>query len=148
MISLRLPSGKFRFKSTEKGQAIFDSVRKKFVHLTPEEWVRQHVIHLLLSRKQIPQNLINIEKQLKVANTVKRYDIVTYNPDGSVYLIVECKAPNVAINQEVFDQIARYNLTIQAQYLMVTNGLEHYFCMMDYVNESYQFIKDLPDYTL
>lgn len=148
MVSLRLPSGKFRIKNTEKGHAIFDLVRKKFVHLTPEEWVRQHVIFLLLSRKQIPINLINVEKQLKVANTIKRYDIVTYNPDGSVYLIVECKAPNVSIDQHVFDQIARYNIAVKAQYLMVTNGLEHFFCKMNYVNESYEFIKDFPNYTL
>lgn len=148
MISLRLPSGKFRLKNTEKGQAIFDSVRKKFVHLTPEEWVRQHVIYLLLSRKQIPAHLINVEKQLQVAQTIKRYDILTFNPDGSVYLIVECKAPHIPIDQGVFDQIARYNLAVQAQYLMVTNGLEHYFCTMDYANESYQFIQDIPNYKL
>jgi type I site-specific restriction-modification system R (restriction) subunit len=147
-MSLRLPSGKFRIKNTEKGRAIFDSVRKKFVHLTPEEWVRQHVVHLLLSRKQIPLNLINVEKQLKVANTVKRYDVVTYNKDGSIFLIVECKAPSVKINQEVFDQIARYNRTAQAQFLMLTNGMDHYFCRMDYENESYDFIPDLPNYQL
>ncbi len=147
-MSLRLPSGTFRIKNTEKGRAIFDVVRKKFVHLTPEEWVRQHVVELLLSRKRIPHNLINIEKQLKVANTLKRYDIVTYNKDGSIHLIVECKAPQVKINQEVFDQVARYNLTLQSEYLMVTNGMEHYFCTMNYELQTYEFITDLPIYKL
>jgi predicted type IV restriction endonuclease len=147
-MSLRLPTGIFRIKNTEKGRAIFDCIRKKFVHLTPEEWVRQHVIHLLLSRKQIPKHLINIEKQLKVANTLKRYDIIAYNTDASIHLIVECKAPSVKIDQLAFDQIARYNLTVKAQYLMLTNGLEHYFCVMDYENETYHFIPDLPKYNL
>lgn len=148
MKPLRLPSGNFKVKSTEKGRVIFDQIRKKFVHLTPEEWVRQHVVLFLLSRKRIPQHLMNIEKQLIIAGTIKRYDIISYNKDGSIHLIVECKAPHIKIDQSVFDQVARYNLALNAQYLMVTNGMEHYFCTMDHVNQNYNFISDLPEYVL
>lgn len=148
MMPLRLPAGNFRVKSTEKGALIFDPIRKKFVHCTPEEWVRQHVVFFLLSRKRVPHNLINVEKQLVVAGTKKRYDVIVYNTDGSIYALVECKAPSVKITQDTFDQIARYNLALDAQYLMLTNGLEHYFCTMDYEAQHYYFITDLPAYTL
>lgn len=148
MKPLRLPAGNFRVKSTEKGRAIFDLIRKKFIILTPEEWVRQHVVLFLLTQKQIPHNLINVEKQLIIAGTTKRYDIISYNTDGSIHLIVECKAPEIKIDQSVFDQIARYNLALNAKYLMVTNGMEHYFCTMDYENQTYNFIADLPEYVL
>jgi predicted type IV restriction endonuclease len=148
MMPLRLPSGNFRVKSTEKGRLIFDPIRKKFVHCTPEEWVRQHVISFLLSQKRVPHNLINVEKQLLIAGTKKRYDILVYNTDGSIYALIECKAPSVSITQTVFDQIARYNLAVDAHYLMLTNGLEHYFCTMNYADQCYEFITDLPAYTL
>ncbi|EAS19028.1 conserved hypothetical protein [Flavobacteria bacterium BBFL7] len=147
MTPLRLPAGNFRVKSTEKGRLIFDQIRKKFVHLTPEEWVRQHVVFWLLSRKRIPHSLINVEKQLHVAGTKKRYDILIFNKDGSIYAVIECKAPQIKIDQSVFDQIARYNLALESEYLMVTNGMEHYFCTMDYEAQRYQFIQDLPAYT-
>lgn len=112
--------------------------------LTPEEWVRQHVIQFLISEKKYPKSLINIEKQLKLHETVKRYDIVVFEPNGNIHLIVECKAPSIPITQETFDQIARYNLVANATYLMVTNGLEHYYCQMDYENEKYVFLRELP----
>ncbi|MGJ8684853.1 MAG: type I restriction enzyme HsdR N-terminal domain-containing protein [Nonlabens sp.] len=146
MTPLRLPAGKFRVKSTEKGRLIFDPIRKKFVHLTPEEWVRQHVVFWLLSRKRIPHSLINVEKQLVIAGTKKRYDIIIFNTDGTIYGLIECKAPQIKVDQTVFDQIARYNLALESQYLMVTNGLEHYFCTMDYEQQRYQFIEDLPEW--
>jgi hypothetical protein len=114
--------------------------------LTPEEWVRLHVVQFLLNEKKYPKSLINVEKQLKLNNTTKRYDVVVYNNDGSIFLIVECKAPSIPINQLTFDQIARYNLALKAEYLMVTNGVDHYFCRMDFENERYVFLKDVPDY--
>ncbi|SRX55252.1 hypothetical protein AEQU1_02274 [Aequorivita sp. CIP111184] len=114
--------------------------------LTPEEWVRLHVVQFLFKEKNYPKSLINVEKQLKLNNTVKRYDVVVYNKDGSIFLIVECKAPAVPINQLTFDQIARYNLALGAEYLMVTNGLEHYYCQMDFENERYIFLKEIPNY--
>jgi hypothetical protein len=125
--------------------SIFDSIRKKFILLTPEEWVRQHVIEFLLIEKKYPKSLINVEKVVKVNGMNKRYDVVVFNSDGSIFLLIECKAPEVKIDQKTFDQIARYNLILNAQYLMVTNGLNHYFCEMDFENEKYSFLKELPD---
>ncbi len=148
MKALRLPPADFRVKSTEKGRLIFDPVRKKFVQLQPEEWVRQHIIHWLVNHKKIPLSLINVEKQLIIAGTTKRYDIVVFQPDASIEVIIECKAPYIPIDQAVFDQIARYNLAAQSKYLMVSNGMDHYFCTMDYTNQRYQFIEDLPNYKL
>jgi len=144
MQQLKFPVYSFRFKSSENKTLIFDEIRKKFIILTPEEWVRQHVLRFLISEKKYPKSLINVEKQLKVKDTIKRYDVVIYNRDGSIFLIVECKAPSIPITQQTFDQIARYNLVANATYLMVTNGLDHYYCQMDYENEAYVFLKDLP----
>lgn len=144
MLNLNFPKYNFRFKNSENKVAIFDVLRKKFVLLTPEEWVRQHVVQFLLKEKKLPQSLLNVEKQLKIHQLIKRYDVVAYNPDGSIHLIVECKAPSVPITQNTFDQIARYNLSVKATYLMVTNGLQHYFCQMDYEREKYHFLKDIP----
>ncbi|WP_424493966.1 type I restriction enzyme HsdR N-terminal domain-containing protein [Salinimicrobium sp. GXAS 041] len=144
MLSLNFPKYSFRFKNSENKVAVFDVLRKKFVLLTPEEWVRQHVVHFLLKEKSIPQSLLNVEKQLKVHQMVKRYDVVVFNTDGSIWMIVECKAASVPITQSTFDQIARYNLALKAEYLMVTNGLEHYFCQLDYEKEKYHFLQDIP----
>ena len=148
MQNLAFPAYNFRIKNNENKTAIFDIIRKKFIILTPEEWVRQHVIHFLIEEKKHPKSLINVEKELTVNGTKKRYDIVTYRPDGSIYLMVECKAPKVKITQHVFDQIARYNLALNASLLMVTNGLNHYYCTIDYDTESYHFLKELPNYAL
>ena len=137
----------FRFKNNENKTAIFDPIRKKFIILTPEEWVRQHVIQFLLEEKNIPLSLINVEKVLHINGLRKRYDIVVFNSDGSINILIECKAPSVQITQRTFDQIARYNMTMNAQLLMVTNGLEHFFCMMDFENQKYQFLPELPLYT-
>ena len=136
----------FRFKNSENKISIFDSIRKKFVILQPEEWVRQHCVQYLILEKNYPQSLINVEKELKVNDLKKRYDIVVFNTDGTIHIIVECKAPQIKINQDTFDQIARYNLALNATYLMVTNGLNHYYCQMDFKNERYQFLEDIPDY--
>ena len=128
--------------------AIFDEIRKKFIILTPEEWVRQHTIQFLIQQKKYPKQLLNAEKQLKVNGLTRRYDIVAYNPDGSINLIVECKAPSIKITQNTFDQIARYNLSLKAEQLMVTNGLNHYFCNLDYEAEKYHFLRDLSTYSI
>jgi len=145
---LNFPKYNFRFKSNENKTLIFDIIRKKFVVLTPEEWVRQHVLHFLISEKNYPISHINVEKQLKLHETVKRYDIVVFNPNGSIQIIVECKAPKIPITQLTFDQIARYNFVVNANYLFVTNGLEHYYCNMDFENEKYVFLKDIPEYSI
>lgn len=115
--------------------------------LQPEEWVRQHCIHFLTNEKKYPFSLINVEKVVHINGLNKRYDIVVYNPEGGIHLIIECKAPKVKISQSAFDQIARYNLTLKASFLMVTNGLNHYFCTMDNHLGVYDFLEDLPSYT-
>ena len=144
--NLNFPTYSFRLKNSENNTHIFDVVRKKFVVLQPEEWVRQHCIQYLIQEKNYPISLINIEKVILINGLKKRYDIVVFNPNGSLALVVECKAPKVKISQTTFDQIARYNLTLKAPYLMVTNGLNHYFCTMNYNNESFEFLETLPDY--
>jgi len=146
MQKLNFPAYAFRFKNSENKIAVFDEIRKKFVVLTPEEWVRQHVVQFLLTDKNYPKSYINVEKVLKINGITKRYDAVVFKPDGSIFLLIECKAPEVPISQNTFDQIARYNMTLKADYLMVTNGLNHYFCRMDFENEQYQFLRELPHF--
>lgn len=148
MQPLQFPPYQFRFKNSENKVAIFDEIRKKFIILTPEEWVRQHVVQYLVHDKTYPKSWINVEKIIKLNGLTKRYDVVVFKPDGSIFLLVECKAPEIKINQHTFDQIARYNLALKADYLMVTNGLEHYFCQMDYENEHYHFLQELPQLKL
>lgn len=144
MQPLNLPTYQFKIKSSENKQLIFDIIRKKYVVLTPEEWVRQHFVHYLIEEKYYPISLIAVEKQLTVNNLKKRFDILVFNTDGFPEIIVECKAPKIAINQDTFDQIARYNLTINSNFLVVTNGLSHYYCLIDTKNEQYNFLKDIP----
>jgi hypothetical protein len=146
MQKLNLPSYSFKLKSNEKHTLIFDNLRKKYLVLTPEEWVRQHVVRFLIKEKKYPASLIALEKQLIINNLKKRTDIVVFNKEGNPHIIVECKAPTIKINQDTFDQIARYNLKLNANYLMITNGLEHYFCQLDTTNETYVFLENIPDY--
>jgi len=114
--------------------------------LQPEEWVRQHVVHYLLEDKNYPLSLLNVEKQLLVNSIKKRYDIVVFDPQGGIEVLVECKSPKINITQDVFDQIARYNLQLRAKYLMVTNGMHNYYCKMDFEREQYTFLEDIPCY--
>jgi hypothetical protein len=146
MQKLNFPQYKFKFKNTENKIGIFAHLRKKFIVLTPEEWVRQHCVQFLIQEKKYPITLLSEEKKVEVNGMPKRYDILGFNNNGQVKLIVECKAPSVKITQSTFDQIARYNLSLNAEYLMLTNGLNHYFCKMDYTEQSYFFLKDLPEY--
>lgn len=147
MQTLNFPKYTFRFKSKENKTLIFDIVRKKYVVLQPEEWVRQHTLQYLSETKNYPLSLTNVEKQMTVNGLRKRYDIVIYNQDGSIKVLVECKAPSIAISQAVFDQVARYNMPLQAEFLMVTNGLQHYYCKMDFKNEKYRFLEEIPDFS-
>jgi len=143
---LNFPTYPFRIKNSENKLSIFDDIRKKFIVLTPEEWVRQHCVQFLMIEKKYPKSLINVEKELLINGRKKRYDIVVFNTDGSIHILIECKAPKINITQKTFDQIAQYNLKLNANLLMVTNGLSHYYCQMDYDNERYQFLRDIPEY--
>lgn len=147
MRALNFPTYVFRIKNSQNRQYIFDPVRKKFVLLQPEEWVRQHLLQYLVRDKGYPMALINVERQLLVNRLKKRYDLVVFRPDGSLFLLVECKAPTVAIDQATFDQIARYNLRLQARFLLVTNGLDHYCCELDHQHEKYSFLSEIPDFS-
>jgi hypothetical protein len=146
MQKLNLPNYKFKLKSNENKMLIFDNLRKKYMVLTPEEWVRQHFVQFLIEEKKYPVSLIALEKQLTINNRKKRTDILVFNKEGNHDIIVECKAPTIKITQATFDQIARYNLKLQANFLVVTNGIEHFYCKMDFVKETYVFLKEIPDY--
>jgi hypothetical protein len=146
MQPLNLPTYPFKIKSSENKYFIFDIVRKKYMVLTPEEWVRQHMIHYLISAKNYPISLIAVEKKVTVNKLTKRTDILVFNTKGTPHIIVECKAPSIKITQEAFDQIARYNLKLEANYLIVTNGLTHFYSFMDLKNECYVFLENIPNY--
>lgn len=144
MHKLNFPAYDFRFQKYQNKVRIFSKLRKKFIILTPEEWVRQHCVEYLIQEYNYSPQLMNEEKQIIVNGMSKRYDILVYKPNGTINLIVECKAPDVNISQDTFDQIARYNLSLDADYLMLTNGLNHYFCQLDYQNQTYIFLANLP----
>jgi len=146
MQKLNLPDVELKIKSKENKLFIFDPFRKKDILLTPEEWVRQHFANYLVAYKNYPASLTVLERELILNNTKKRTDILIYNTQGTPEIIVECKAMNVKITQTTFDQIARYNLKLNANYLIVTNGLEHYFCKMDFKKQQYIFLEDIPNY--
>lgn len=146
MQQLNLPTYQFKIKSSENKQLIFDKIRKKNVVLTPEEWVRQNFINYLIKEKKYPISLIAVEKQVIVNKLKKRFDILIFDKHGEHNIIVECKSPKIKITQDTFDQIARYNLQLNAEFLIVTNGLEHFYCKMDLINKEYLFLKDIPEF--
>ncbi len=146
MILLNFPEFSFRIRNGLKGEEIFDIIRKKFVALTDEEWVRQNCIAYLINEKSYPASLISVEKALKVNGLNKRTDVVIFTKDMLPRLIIECKAPHIPITNEVFSQIARYNMTLKVKFLLVTNGLLHYCCWIDFENEKFSFLENIPDY--
>lgn len=146
MIKLNLPPFEYKLKNSENKMFIFDVIRKKYIQLTPEEWVRQHWLHYLINKKHYPKSLIGVEKQVLVNKLKKRADIIIYNKFGKPNLVVECKAYNVKITQMVFDQIARYNLSLQAKFLVLSNGLNHFFAAFDSKTKSVTQIDDIPKY--
>jgi len=146
MFALNLPTFNAKISSYGKKSMIFDVIRQRYVTLTPEEWVRQHFVHYLMEHKGYPMSLLANEIQIKLNGTSKRCDTVLYNRDLSPQLIVEYKAPSVEITQKVFDQISRYNMVLRVDYLIVSNGLQHYCCRMDYEQQSYHFLPEIPNY--
>ncbi len=125
---------------------LFDEIRKKNIIITPEEWVRQHFVQYLIRHKNYPKTLIKLEGGHRLHGKAKRSDILVFNPDGEKILLVECKAPSINIDQKVFDQIARYNIVHKIALLAVSNGLQHYYCEIDFDKQQYRFINDLPVY--
>jgi len=145
-IPLNLPAYPFRIKKEAETFYIFDEIRKKFLVLTPEEWVRQHLVQYLISEKKYPKALFKLEGGMRLNQMQKRTDILIHDNSGRKILLAECKAPSVAITQSVFEQIARYNMTHQVPLLFVSNGLQHYSCKIDFDSRSYQFLEELPVY--
>ncbi|WP_299288170.1 type I restriction enzyme HsdR N-terminal domain-containing protein [uncultured Mucilaginibacter sp.] len=143
---LNLPPYPFQITERNKQFFLFDEIRKKTLLITPEEWVRQHFIQYLMLQKKYPKSLIQLEGGLKLNGQSKRSDILIFNSQGEKILLVECKAPSVKITQTVFDQIARYNIVHRVPLLAVTNGLEHFYCKIDFEQEKYFFVDELPDY--
>jgi type I site-specific restriction endonuclease len=146
MQTLNLPVAELRIRDNLGKQEVFDSIRKKFVVLTPEEWVRQHFIHYLTSQRNVPGSLIAVEASVHYHRLKKRSDILVYGRDGVPCLIVECKAPDVLVTQAVFDQVAMYNRELRVPYLAVTNGLVHFACHIDHTSGKIVFLKEIPIY--
>jgi len=144
MDSLNLPAYKYRLEKREGKLVIFDPIRKKFVVLTPEEWVRQHFIHFLASDLGYSLNRMSVETGNKYNQLQKRSDILFYDERMNPLVIVECKAPSIKITQAAFDQISVYNKTIKAKLLIVTNGLAHYACFFDSKNQKVNFLDEIP----
>ena len=149
MHKLNLPDFTPRMREEKSGkQEIFDPVRKKFVRLTPEEWVRQNFLNFMVSYLGFPASLIVVEAELTYNQLKKRFDILACLTDGTPCLVVECKASAVEVTQAVFDQVAMYNMTLLVDYLVVTNGLTHYACRIDHDKRTYTFLKDIPTFDL
>lgn len=141
---LNFPKVDFRFQKNGKGALqIFDIIRKKFVDMTPEEWVRQHIIHYLILHKQVPHSMISVEKQLLLNKTKRRTDIVVFNSTLKPVLIIECKAPQITIDQLTINQALRYNLELQVPSIFLSNGLQHVFITLG--NEPI-ILKEIPNY--
>lgn len=146
MLSLNLPTFAAKVKEKDGKHVIFDPVRRKFVALTPEEWVRQHFVNYLISDKGYPKELLANEVPLKLNGTSKRCDTVAYNCFLTPLMIVEYKAPHIEITSSVFDQIVRYNMVLHVRYLAVSNGISHFCCKIDYENLTYSFLEGIPEY--
>jgi type I site-specific restriction endonuclease len=146
MQRLNLPEVELRIRTNGERKEVFDDIRKSFVALTPEEWVRQHFVHYLVDQKLVPRSLIAVEASLTVNRMKKRADIIVYRKNGTPCLIVECKAPEVKMTQAAFDQAAVYNMSLQVPYLVVTNGLTHFACRIDKDKGKIEFLKELPEY--
>ena len=146
MYELNLPKYGIKIANENGHLTIFDVLRRKYVALTPEEWVRQHFVHYLIGHKGYPQTLMANEIQLAIGNKKLRCDSVLYDRSLKPRMIIEYKAPTVNITQKVFDQITVYNMLLHVDYLVVSNGIKHYCCQMDYDNQKYLFLKDIPDY--
>lgn len=146
-MQLNLPTFDYQIRRDNDGVTrIFDCLRGKFVALTPEEWVRQHFVNFLITLRAYPRGLMANEVSLKLNRTSRRCDTLIYSRAGQPLAIVEYKAPSIAVTQAVFDQIARYNSVIGAEYLIVSNGMSHYCCRYDPTRRSYSFLKEIPLY--
>ena len=146
MFRLNLPQYEINITEKDGKRLIFDFLRRKYVALTPEEWVRQHFTHYLVEHKGYPKALLGNEVELQIGDKKLRCDTLLYNKEAQPRIIIEYKAPTVKLQQKTFDQISAYNLLLRVDYLIISNGLEHYCCQMDYEQRQYRFLPDIPDY--
>lgn len=146
MVSLNLPACEFLVRKKNNKPYILDEVRKKYVLLTSEEWVRQHFVRFLVLHKNCPSGLISLEKTFIQNDISRRSDIIVYNRSAEALMLVECKAPEVSITQQVFDQALSYNLVVKAPYLLVSNGLNHFCIFQDFKNNSWKFLEEIPNF--
>ena len=146
MFRLNLPQYEIKISEKDGKRMIFDFLRRKYVALTPEEWVRQHFVHFLIEHKGYPKGLIGNEIELQIGAKRLRCDSILYNKMAQPQMIIEYKAPTIPIQQKVFQQITTYNLLLKVDYLIVSNGIQHYCCKMDYDNQKCLFLKDIPKY--
>lgn len=146
MQQLNLPEYTFRIKTEDGKTMIFDAIRRKFVALTPEEWVRQNFIEYLKTEKNYPASLMAVEKQITINQMQRRFDLLVYSRSHQPCLIAEFKAPDVKITQDVFDQVVRYNMALKVAGIIVSNGLQHFACKMDYANNTYSYLREIPGY--
>ena len=144
MKRLNFPNYEFRLKKEGQKRFIFDLIRKKYIQLSSEEWVRQNCIRFLIEEKRISRFSIAVEKEIEFNGIKKRFDIVSYCNEGKINLLVECKAPNIEINQKTFDQILIYNKILKSKYLMVTNGINHYYCKINEDMNNIKFLSNFP----
>jgi hypothetical protein len=147
MYQLNLPAFDIKVKKIDNKPAVFDKLRAKYVALTPEEWVRQHFVNYLVAEKGYPGSLIANEAQIELNGQKKRCDSVVYSKALQPLVIVEYKSPDVKITQDVFNQIVCYNIVLKVGYLIVSNGMNHYCCKMDYETQTFEYLKDIPAYT-
>lgn len=146
MFALNLPSFEIKIVMHNGKRCVFDPIRRKYVALTPEEWVRQHFVNFLIKKKGYPASLLSNEVSLSLNGTSKRCDTVLYSRMAIPQMIIEYKAPHIEITQKVFSQISRYNMALHVDYLVVSNGRSHYCCKMDYTHHTYTFLTDIPAY--
>lgn len=146
MDKLIFPPFEYRFRENDGKKTIFDVIRRKFLVLTPEEWVRQHLIHYLINTLKYPKSLISVEDGMKVNRMNKRSDVIVYNQKGEIFLLVECKSIYIKLTQKSMDQVSMYNQKYKAKFIAITNGLEVYTCKMDYANKKAQFLSKFPDF--
>lgn len=144
---LNLPTYFFRIKEDRGKKYIFDEIRRRFVLLTPEEWVRQHLVNFLVTQKNFPLSLIAVEKGFKNNRRKQRYDLLVFDRKGEPLMMIECKAPGIDINQHVFDQAGRYNNKYKAAYMLISNGMNHYCCLINKTSRQYRFLQEIPDYS-
>ena len=147
-MEINLPPYDIKMREQGGKRQIFDFLRRKYVALTPEEWVRQHFVHFLINHKGYPQGLLANEVELKVGDKKLRCDTLLYNRALQPQMIIEYKAPHVEITQQVFNQITVYNHLLHVDFLVISNGLQHFCCRMDYDHQFYAFLQEIPDYQL